>query len=66
MIAGGRLICLSDDGELAIVELSTERYIELARAKILEGRCWTVPVLSDGKVFARAAAGDLVCVDLRP
>lgn len=44
MVAGGRLVCLSDDGELVVVDPSPEEYRELARAKILDGRCWTVPV----------------------
>jgi outer membrane protein assembly factor BamB len=65
MVAGGRLVCLSDEGELAVVDPSPDGYRELARAKILDGRCWTVPVLSGGHVYARNAAGTLVCVDLR-
>ncbi len=66
MIAGGRLVCLSDDGKLIIVNPSPHAYMELARAQILEGRCWTVPVLSGGNIFARNAVGDLVCVDVGP
>jgi outer membrane protein assembly factor BamB len=65
MVAGGKLVCLSDDGELVIVEPTPQRYHELARAKILDGRSWTVPVLSGGHVFARDASGQLVCADLR-
>jgi outer membrane protein assembly factor BamB len=65
IVAGGKLVCLSDDGELAIVDASPQGYRELARAKILEGRCWTSPVLSGGHVYARNAEGTLVCVDLR-
>ena len=38
---------------------------ELARTKILDGKCWTVPVLSGGRVYARNSDGDVVCVDLR-
>jgi outer membrane protein assembly factor BamB len=65
MVAGGKLLCLSDDGELAVVEPTPRKYRELARARILDGRCWTVPVLSGGHVYARDAGGDLVCADVR-
>lgn len=65
MLADGKLIVLGEKGTLAIVEASPEGYKELASAKVLTGKCWTVPVLADGRIYARNAAGDLVCVDLR-
>ncbi len=65
MMADGKLILLSDDGELVIAQASPAGYKPLARAQILDGKCWTVPVLADGRVYARNAAGKLVCVDLR-
>ena len=37
----------------------------VARAKILNGVCWTLPALANGLLYARNAKGDLVCVDLR-
>ena len=64
MIADGKLVILSDDGELVIAESTPEEFKELARAKILSGRCWTVPVLLNGHVYARNARGDLVAVKL--
>ena len=65
MIAGGKLVCLSDRGELVIVEPSSEEYREVARAKVLDGKCWTVPVLARGRIYARNAVGDLVCLDVK-
>ena len=65
MLAGGKLIVLGEKGMLAIVEASPDGYKELASGEVLKGKCWTVPVLADGRVFARNAAGDLVCVDVR-
>ena len=64
MIADGKLVILSEDGDLVIAKASPDGFTELARARILSGRCWTVPVLLDGHVYARNAAGDLVSVKL--
>ena len=64
MIAGDKLIILSEDGRLVIAEASPAGYKQLAAAQILTGKCWTVPVLSGGKIYARNAAGDAVCVDV--
>ena len=38
----------------------------VGRKRILSGRCWSVPVLAHGKIYARNAAGRLVCVELIP
>lgn len=66
MIADGKLIVLSEKGKLVIAKASPEKYEELASAQVLTGKCWTVPVLANGLIYARNAAGDLVCVDVRP
>ncbi len=63
--ADGKLIVLSESGELVIAKATPEGYQPLSSAKILEAKCWTVPVLANGLVYARNAAGDVVCVDLR-
>lgn len=65
MLADGTLVVLGEKGTLAIVAASPDGYKELASAEVLTGKCWTVPVLADGRVYARNAAGDMVCVDLR-
>ena len=65
MLADGKLVILSERGKLVIAEASPEKFTELASAQILNGKCWTVPVLANGRVYARNAAGDLVCVDIR-
>jgi outer membrane protein assembly factor BamB len=62
----GRLLVLSDKGELLWGEPSPEGFRPLARAKILSGTCWSPPALAHGYLYARNARGHLVCVDLRP
>jgi outer membrane protein assembly factor BamB len=64
MLADGKLIIMSEKGELVIARASPNGFKQLARAKILDGTCWTVPVLSGGRIYCRSHEGDLVCVDV--
>jgi len=65
MLADGRLIILSDRGKLAIAEASPAGFKELSSAQILTGKCWTVPVLANGRIYARNnPGGQLVCLDV--
>ncbi len=65
MIANGHLLILSDKGELAVAKASPKEFKEIANSPCLTGRCWTIPVLLDGKIYARNAAGTLKCVNLK-
>ncbi len=62
--ANNKLIILSAKGELVVAEASPEGFKPLGRAQIIGGKCWTAPVLANGKIYARNAKGDLVCVDV--
>lgn len=64
-IADGRIVALSEKGELLIADASAEGFKPLGRAQILGGKCWTMPAMAQGQLYARNAKGDLVCVDLR-
>jgi outer membrane protein assembly factor BamB len=64
MLAGGKLIGLSDKGELLVIDPSPDGFRPLSRAQVLGGKCWTVPVLSNGKIYCRNAKGDLICLDV--
>ena len=63
--ADGKLIVLTDRGELVIVKATPEKYEELARAKVMEGQCWISPVLANGRIYCRNHEGDLICLDVR-
>jgi outer membrane protein assembly factor BamB len=65
MVAEGKLVVLGERGKLVIARASPEKYEQLASAQVLTGKCWTVPVLANGRIYARNAAGDLVCIDVR-
>ncbi len=64
--ADGRLIIMTEKtGELVIAKADPSEYIELTRAKILPpSKSWTVPVLANGKIYARNANGDVACADV--
>ena len=65
MVADGKLIALSHRGELMIAPVSPAKFEPSAKAEVLSGRCWTTPVLSNGRIFCRNAKGSVVCVDAR-
>ncbi len=65
MMADGKLIVLSEKGELVIAEANGKEFKPICRKQVLTGKCWTIPVLSHGKLFCRNAAGDLICLDVR-
>ena len=64
-VAENKLIILSDRGELMVAEASAETLKPIARAQVLGGKCWTVPVLANGRIYCRNAQGTLVCLDVR-
>jgi len=65
MAANGKLIIITEKGELIIAEASPESFKPIARAQVLGGRCWTAPVLATGHIYCRNSKGDLVCLDVR-
>jgi len=65
MAVQDRLLILGETGNLALGEASPKGFKPEAKAQILRGRCWTVPVLANGRIYARNAKGELVCVDTR-
>ena len=64
MAADGKLIIMSEPGELVIAQASPESFKALARAQVMGGKCWTTPVLSNGRIYCRNSKGDVVCLDV--
>jgi len=64
MAADGKLIVLSETGELLVVKASPKGFEALSRAQVLGKKCWTVPVLANGHIYVRNVPGDLLCVDV--
>ena len=64
ILAEDKLILLSGKGELLVGEASPAEFKPLARAKVLNGVCWTPPALANGRLYVRNARGELRCLAL--
>ncbi len=65
MAADGKLIILTAKGELIIAKANPAKFEPISRAPVLSGRCWSAPVLANGRIYARNAAGQMVCLSVK-
>jgi outer membrane protein assembly factor BamB len=63
ILVGNDLLIQGDQGQLVLAQASPAGYKEIARAQPLAGKCWTMPVLANGRVYTRSTK-ELVCLDL--
>jgi outer membrane protein assembly factor BamB len=64
LVAGNRMIILGQRGELVFAKINSSKFYELNRDQAMGGKCWTMPVLSNGLLYLRNARGDLHCINL--
>ncbi len=64
VLADGRLFLLTEGGELRVGKPDPTGFKPTVTAKILDGKCWTVPVIANGRLYARNME-KAVCIDLR-
>ncbi len=64
VIAGGKLVVLSEAGELLIGDASPGGFQPTLRQQVLGKRCWVQPTVADGRIFCRNNNGDLVALAL--
>ncbi len=64
LFSDGHLIVLSTKGAILLCNPSQAGIKVLARAQILSGKCWVLPVLSHRRLLCRSNDGDVVCLDL--
>lgn len=63
ILAGDKIIATSDKGEIVVVQANPEKYTEVARKDVLDGKVWSYPILANGKIFARSTT-EGVCLDV--
>lgn len=63
-IADGRLMVITEKGELLIAEASPAGFKPVSRAQIAGGTYWTVPVLANGQLYVRNGDGLVTCLNL--
>ena len=63
-VAGDRMIILGQKGELVFAKVNATRFEVLNRDQAMGGKCWTMPVLSNGLLYLRNARGDLIAMKL--
>ncbi len=64
LVVGGRLLILTERGELMVAPASPEKFAPAARAQILGANLRAHPALANGIFFARDQ-GQMIAVDLR-
>lgn len=62
--SAGRLIVLSEKGELVICDASPEGFHPITRTQMFNKRCWAQPTLDGGRLYLRSNEGSLVCLDV--
>ena len=65
VIADGHLFVLSERGKLLIGKATPTGFEPTTDVQVLEGRCWTVPTLYKGRLYARNLE-KAVCLKLSP
>ena len=53
VLAGNHLIVTSDQGDVALVKASPDKYTEVARFKGVDGQTWNYPAIAGGKLLVR-------------
>jgi outer membrane protein assembly factor BamB len=62
--ADGLLYILSDQGQLVLAEATPAGFQEKAKVKVMEGKTWTAPVLSHGRLYLRDE-DEMIVLDVR-
>lgn len=65
ILAGDKLVVLSEKGELVIAEATLAGFKPVLRSHVMDKRCWVQPTLNAGKLFVKNNAGDLACFEVK-
>jgi hypothetical protein len=64
LLVDDHLLVLTESGKLVLIKATPEEYQEEAEAWPFRQRCWTMPVLADGRLFLRSE-NQVKCLDVR-
>jgi len=62
MLADGKLIILAERGKLVVADASPTGFKEVTSVQAVTGKCWSVPVLANGRIYAKSKKGALACI----
>lgn len=63
ILIDGSILALSDDGHVVLAEATPAAYKEQSRFKAIGGKCWTTPVLANGRIYVRSTT-EAACFDI--
>jgi outer membrane protein assembly factor BamB len=63
ILANGHLIVTSDQGELALIKATPEKYTEVVRFSALQGQTWNYPAIAGGRLLMRNS-NEMVAYDI--
>jgi outer membrane protein assembly factor BamB len=69
ILANGKVLTVTEDGQLVLSQPNPSAYTELARFRAFDfnaaspGKCWNSPAVADGRIYARSTRGG-ICVDV--
>jgi outer membrane protein assembly factor BamB len=55
ILAGDKLLALSDAGDLVLIDPNAKEYKELARMKAVAGKCWGTPSIAENRIYVRSS-----------
>jgi outer membrane protein assembly factor BamB len=59
-----RLLVISDEGKIVLLEATPEELRELSRFQAIQGKTWNHPVIAHGKLYVRNGE-EMACFDLK-
>ncbi len=62
ILVGNDVVALSDSGDLVRFAAQPGAYQELGRQHVVDGKCWTTPAVSGGRIFVRSTR-EAVCLE---
>ena len=65
IVAGSKLLVLSESGEVILVQPDAKEFRQLGRMQVNRKPCWAPPAFANGLLYSRNNDGKVTCFDLR-